>query len=110
KLGGATKGGSLAPERATGYNHPGTYLGEDQAMIGTISSSTAANGSLAIATKQSAPKTGCVSSPSSLSVENTTHLSVRGLAPSAVASTGESQTKTDRPDSGISGRDLSSKE
>jgi hypothetical protein len=80
-------------------------------MIGTISSSTAANGILAIATKQSNPKTGSVSSPSSLSVENTTHSSVCGLAPSAVASTGESQTKTDRPRSGVvSGRDLSNKE
>jgi hypothetical protein len=79
-------------------------------MIGTISSSTAANGILAIATKQSDPKAGSVSSPSSLFVENTTHSSVRGLAPSAVASSGESQNKTDRPGSGVSGRDLSSKD
>jgi len=79
-------------------------------MIVTISSSTAANGILAIATKQSDPKTGSVSSPSSLSGENTAHSSVRSLAPSAVASTGESQNKTDRPGSGVSGRDLSSKE
>ncbi|HTF92691.1 MAG TPA: hypothetical protein VK632_06575, partial [Verrucomicrobiae bacterium] len=80
-------------------------------MIGTISSSTAANGILAIATKQSDPKTGSVSSPSSLSVENTAQSSVRSLDRSAVASSGESQTKTDLPRSGeVSGRDLSNKE
>jgi SprA-related family len=79
-------------------------------MIGTISSSTAANGILAIATKQSDPKTGSVFSPSSLSVENTTQSSVRSLGRSAVASSGESQNTSDRPGSGVSGRDLSSKE
>jgi len=82
-------------------------------MIGTLSS-TAANGILTIATRQSDPKTGSVSSPSSFPVENITKSSVRSFDPSAAASSSGSQSKADRPGSGagseVSGRELSSKE
>jgi hypothetical protein len=79
-------------------------------MIGTISSSTVANGILAIATKQFDPKTDSVSSSSSHPVENTAKASVRSHDPSAAASSGEPHNKTDRAGSKVSGRELSSKE
>ena len=81
-------------------------------MIGTISSSTAANGILAIATKQSDPKTALVSSPSSLPVENATQSSARGRDAGAAGSSSASQNKTDRPGAGseVNGRVLTSKE
>jgi hypothetical protein len=81
-------------------------------MIGTISSSTVANG--VFATKQSDPKTRSISSPSSLPVENATKASVRNLNPFSTAASNEFQDQTGRPGSGasseVSGRDLSSQE